>query len=86
MRLGLYNPIYRKVIVPWYDSEIACLITLILMLLLFLFGFVGISVATGYEEFRSYMWIPGLLIALSSGVIISITVRLVKRYLNQLSN
>jgi len=81
MRLD-QKPVYRKVIFPWYDSEIACLIVIILMFIVFLFGFVGISVAHETTEYRSIVWVPILVVALSGAVILSTTIRLIRRYAN----
>ena len=81
MRLG-QNPVYRKVIVPWYDSEIACLVVIAVMFIVFLFGFVGISVARETTEYRSFVWVPVLVVTLSGAVILSTTIRLIRRYAN----
>ena len=81
MRLD-QNPVYRKVIVPWYDSEIACLIVIVLMFIVFLFGFMGISVARETTEYRSFVWVPVLIVTLSGAVILSTTIRLIRRYAN----
>ena len=79
------NPMFRKVIVPWYDSETACLIVIVFMFLVFLFGFAGISVAREQTEYVEYIWIAILLVILSGAVIVSTTVRLVKRYVRRFS-
>ena len=79
MRLD-QNPVYRKVILPWYDSEIACLILIVLLLVVFLFGFIGISVASESISYSSYIWVPIVLVVLSGGVILTITIRLIRRY------
>jgi hypothetical protein len=81
MRLD-QNPVYRKVIVPWYDSEIACLIVNVLMFIVFLFGLVGISVARETTEYRSFVWVPVMIVTLSGAVILSTTIRLIRRYAN----
>ena len=81
MRLD-QNPIYRKVIYPWYESEMACLIVIILMFIVFLFGFIGISVARETTEYHSFVWVPILVVALSGVVILSTTIRLIRRYAN----
>lgn len=81
MRLD-QNPVYRKVIFPWYDSEIACLIVIVLMFIVFLFGFMGISVARETTEYRSFVWVPVLIVALSGAVILSTTIRLIRRFAN----
>ena len=81
MRLD-QNPVYRKVIVPWYDSEIACLVLIVLLFVVFLFGFIGISVASESIFYGSYIWVPILLVVVSGGIILSITIRLIRRYAN----
>jgi hypothetical protein len=77
------NPVYRKVIFPWYDSKAACLVTLSFLYAFFIFGFTGLSVALEFDRFRSYIWVPGALVALSAVTILSIVFRLVKRYFSQ---
>ena len=79
MRLG-QNPLFRKAIVPWYDSETACLIVIIFMVFVFLFALVGISVARENAAYHEHMWVAVLLGVLSGTVIISTTIRLIRRY------
>jgi GMP synthase-like glutamine amidotransferase len=79
MRLD-QNPVFRKVIVPWYDSETACLILVVCISLVLLFGFAGVSVARENAGYREYIWVPVALIVLSAWVIVSITIRLIRRY------
>jgi len=74
-------PIYRKIIVPWYDSEIMCLSAIIFLFPVALLGLVGINVANSTQQYQAYLWMPVLLTMLSAGVIFSITVRLIRRYL-----
>ncbi len=81
MRLD-QNPVYRKVIVPWYDSEIACLVLIGFLFVVFLFGFIGISVAIDNSAYGAYVWIPISLVVMSGGIIISITIRLIIRFAN----
>ncbi len=78
------NPIYRKVIIVWYDSEAACFLTLIFLLAVFIFAYLGIQVALDTLDYRKYVWIPGVVAGLSVGVMVSITVRLVRRFLQQI--
>jgi hypothetical protein len=81
MRLD-QNPVYRKVIVPWYDSEFACLVLIVLLFVVLLFGFIGISVASESIFYGSYIWVPIVLVVLSGGIILSLTIRLIRRYAN----
>lgn len=71
---------FRKVIVPWYDSETACLIVIVLMAFVFMFGCAGASVAHENAAYQEYIWVPVLLMVMSGWVIASTTIRLLKRY------
>ena len=84
MRLD-QNPVYRKAIYPWYDSDAACYVLLVFMLPVFLFGITGILVTRDIAEYHEYLWVPSLLVFLSSIVILSLSVRLVRRYVNRYS-
>ncbi len=79
------NPLFRKVIVPWYDAESACYIVIFFMVLVFLFGFAGISATRENIAYHEYVWVPVLLVLMSGGVIISTTIRLIKRYSRRFS-
>jgi hypothetical protein len=79
MRLD-QNPMFRKIIVPWYDSETACFIVIAMMALVLMFGFAGASVALENEAYQEYIWVPVLLMVMSGWVIVSTTIRLIKRY------
>ena len=74
------NPVFRKTVLPWYDSEAACLVMIIFMYLVFLFSATGIYVASENAVYRNFTWVPWLLSALSTVVIISTTIRLIRRY------
>jgi len=71
---------FRKAIVPWYDSETACFIVIVLMAFIFMFGFAGTSVARENAAYQEYIWVPVLLMIMSGWVIVSTTIRLIKRY------
>jgi hypothetical protein len=80
------NPLFRKVIVPWYDSKTACYIVIFFMALVFLFGFAGISASREAKEYHEHVWVPVLLVVMSGGVIMSTTIRLIRRYSRRFSN
>jgi len=80
MRLDYKNPMYRKVIVPWWDSEIACFLIIISMFVVFLFGMMGVSVTHESLSYRPFIWLPVLVAMLSVLVILSTTIRLIRRY------
>ncbi len=74
------NPVFRKVIIPWYKSTSAYIIVIVFMLAVILFALAGISVAREYHEYQGYVWVPALLLAMSVAIIITTAARLVKRY------
>jgi hypothetical protein len=79
MRLD-QNPMFRKIIVPWYDSEAACLVMVVFMFVVLLFAFAGVSVAREYFEYHGHIWVPVLLMVMSCAVIVSTIIRLIRRY------
>ena len=79
------NPLFRKSISPWYDSEAICIGIIIFMLIVFVFGCIGISVAREEAEFHGYVWIAVLLVVMSAAVIFSTIIRLIKRHARRYS-
>jgi hypothetical protein len=79
------NPVFRRSFVPWYDSETACVIVIICMIVVFLFGLAGISVAHENGEYQEEVWVAVLLVVMSGGVLLTTTVRLIKRYIRRSS-
>ncbi len=77
------KPIYRKVIIPWYDSRTACAIMIALMSFVLIFSLTGISAARETPEYREHIWVPVLLVLMSAEVILSTVIRLIKRYAEQ---
>ncbi len=80
MRLD-QNPLFRKVIVPWYDSEAVCGFVIFLMFIVFLFSLSGVSVARKTFEYHEMVWVPVLLLIMSGGVIVSTAFRMIRRYI-----
>lgn len=79
------DPVFRKAVIPWYRSSKIYLFAIVFMLLVFLFGIAGISVAQDIEAYRSYIWVPSLLVAMSAFMIVATTYRLIKRYIRRTS-
>ena len=81
MGMGSYqNPFFRKkAIVAWYDSDTACLATVVCMVPLLLFGLLGIWVAHQQRIFREHIWVPVALVVLSASVILSTLIRMLRR-------
>ena len=80
------HPVHRKLIIPWYDSQVACLMVLLVMLLVFLFALIGISVTGESAAYHDKIWLPVVLLLLSGSVIVLTSIRLFKRWKHRLSN
>lgn len=74
------SPVFRKEIIPWYNSNTAYIIMIVFLLLVLLFAIVGILVTRDDPAYNSYVWVPIILLVLSSGIIITTIARLLKRY------
>jgi uncharacterized membrane protein len=74
------NPLFRKKILPWYDSNIVCIITVAFLFIVFLFGIAGIFEAYEKIENHKHMWFPFILVIMSGGTAASILLRIIKRY------
>jgi hypothetical protein len=74
------NPLFRRVITPWYDSELACWIVMLVMVVVVVFSCIGIFVSRQYPGFNAYTWVPVLLLILSLWVLVSVAYRLIQRY------
>ncbi len=74
------NPVFRKAIIPWYNSTTVNIIVLIIMLLVLFFAIFGISVSQENSAYRGYVWVPALLLAMTIAIIITTTARLIKRH------
>jgi hypothetical protein len=79
------KPIYRKIIVPWYDSEAACMVILVLMIPVLIFGGIGHGITRRVPEYHDLFWIPSILILLSLLVIILTLSRLIRRWIDRKS-
>jgi hypothetical protein len=79
------NPVFRKAIIPWYDSTRTCWILIGFLLAVVLFGGAGIEAALASPSHTAYVWVPLLLIILGLGVIASLVIRMLRRYLDSLS-
>jgi hypothetical protein len=76
-------PIYRKIIIPWYDSNAVCIGLMAAMLPVLFFGILGTSASLETPEYRQYGWLPGLLVGMSLWVIFSVGLRMTFRLLRQ---
>ena len=74
------KPIYRKLIIPWFDSETVCFFVILFMLVVTLFALMGLDVAYEKVEYHRHMWVPILLILMSTWVFVSTLIRMIRRY------
>jgi hypothetical protein len=72
-------PIFRKPIIIWYDSDFACLASIIFMVPVFIFSLFGLVVAYKNQSFPEYIGIPLILCILSLFLIVKISFRLRQR-------
>lgn len=79
------KPVHRKLIIPWYDNQLTCLVVICVMLAVFLFALSGISAAAESPIRHKVIWLPILLMAMSAAVIVSTAVRIVKRIRHRFS-
>ena len=73
-------PVFRKTTNPWYQAKMVYGIIIVFMLGVLLFGLVGISVTREIKQYHGYVWVPIILVVLSTGVMISAIIRLIRRY------
>lgn len=74
---------FRKVIIPWYDADPACYVTIGFLLPVLLFSFAGISVAQSLPSPGTFLWVPLLLACLSGLVLVTVSARLIRRRLGR---
>lgn len=77
------GPVFRKAIIPWHRSRTICGLSIAFMLIVFLFGLAGISVARGQEQYYGYIWVPLILVVLSGGIIVLNIIRLIRQHLSR---
>lgn len=73
------SPVFRRAIIPWYDSNKACWMVILVGIIAGFFGVVGIGVAQEIDAFAAHLWLPAVLTILSAAVVVSTVVRLIRR-------
>lgn len=73
----------RKTIVPWYDSKAVCIVVMVVMFFVFVFGYIGLSLARETAICDGCLWVPILLMFASGIIIVLTTIRLIRRHLAQ---
>lgn len=73
------SPLFRRVIIPWYDSDLFCLVISIFAAYVFYFSTVGIGVALEHQQYQRYRWVPLTLMFLSGVLLVANLFRIVSR-------
>lgn len=73
------GPVFRKAIIPWYDSDALCIALLVFSVVVLGFSVVGIQVAWAETAFHAFAWLPVILGTLAFFVAISVMIRLFRR-------
>lgn len=73
------TPVFRKVIVPWYDTDRACMLTLMFLFAVFLFACCGLSAALEAPGYHPYVWMPSVLMMFSATGMVSVLLRVIRR-------
>ncbi len=71
------TPYFRKTITPWYDSNPACWVLIVFMVIVFFFGLAGMGVASDHAQ--KHTWFPGLLAFLSLFLALKVFFRIKQR-------
>ena len=80
------NVVHRRIVTPWYETETACLITIGFMIPVLVFAAIGIFAALNHPDYQDFIRVPAILLISSAAVILSISIRLVRRYINRFRN
>ncbi len=71
--------LFRKAFIPWYDTELAMMLTLAFALVVLLFSITGVAASVDTPGYHAYIWVPCLLGILSLVITISTLIRLIRR-------
>jgi len=71
--------LFRKAFIPWYDTELAMILTLAFGLAVLLFSITGVAASVDTPSYHDYIWVPCLLGILSLAITISTLIRLIRR-------
>lgn len=78
-------PSFRRVILPWYNSDLFCLFIAVLAALVFYFGTAGLSVSLGNDSYSRYRWVPMTLMAFSGILLVRNLFRVLSRIARRLT-
>ena len=73
------NPLFRKIIVPWYDADLVCYAVVVFSLGTLAFSVCGVLAANESQRGQTILWVPLLLAGLSLFLAASTLFRLIRR-------
>jgi hypothetical protein len=73
------DPVFRKIVVPWYQSKTTYVLVLSCLILIFFFGLAGIAIARENARYHGLVWVPVVLVCMSGTLIVTMTLRLIRR-------
>ena len=73
------EPVFRRIIVPWYDSDIVCIAAALAMIAVAAFALRGLNIALQIVDHPTLIGLPLTLLALSLIVFFSLAGRLLQR-------
>lgn len=73
------NPLFRRIIMPWYDSTPVCWAMLAVMTVLVYFSITGIVAAQSNPDYHRFLWLPWVLLVLSASMVLSVSWRMFQR-------
>lgn len=75
------EPVFRRIIIPWYDSDITCVFAALAMMLIAAFALRGLNLALQIVDHPSLIGLPLTLLVMSLLVFFSLVGRLLHRRL-----
>jgi hypothetical protein len=75
------EPVFRRIIVAWYDSDIVCVLAALAMMLVAAFAMRGLNIALQIVDHPILIGLPLILLVLSLLVFFSLVGRLLHRRL-----
>ena len=73
------DPVFRKIIVPWYDANILCVCAAVATMPITAFALRGLNIAFQFTDHPSFTGLPLTLLGMSLFVFFSLVARLLRR-------
>ena len=73
------EPVFRKIIVPWYNTDFACVCAALAMMLVAAFALRGLNIALQIVDHPTFIGLPLILLGMCLFVLFSLVARLLNR-------